>query len=108
MNETYDLNEIEEKFETNGYQELYLESLKTIAELKSQIESNQSSKGSLRKTQVLELLRQSPITIYDISMKLGISNKNVSSILCYLKNDEYRIATNSKKEKFLEDYDYEQ
>jgi hypothetical protein len=94
--------------EWKGWKNLYIQSLKNIEDLKSQIESNQSSKGSLRKTQVLELLRQNPITIYDISMKLDISNKNVSSILCYLKNDEYRIATNSKKEKFLEDYDYSQ
>jgi len=80
-----------------------------IEELKKQIEELKAKKGKGgpgRKEEVLAILKRQPTEIYDIAEELNISNKNVSSQLCYLKSDGYRIATNSKGQKFLEDHDY--
>lgn len=60
-------------------------------------------RGDGRKQEVLALLQNGPISIFDMAEQLGITNKNVSSQLCYLKKDGYAIATNSKGEKFLEE-----
>lgn len=59
-----------------------------------------------RKDEVLGLLQTKPMSIFEMSEALNISNKNVSSQLCYLKKDGHRIATNADGLKFLEGYDY--
>lgn len=76
--------------------------------IEEQILIIESSKNrtSKRKQEVLELLMSRPISIYDMSIELDITNKNVSSQLCYLKKDGHLICTNSSGCKFLEDYDY--
>ena len=62
-----------------------------IVELTIRLEA--SSKDG-RKSQVLELLRENTtISILEISSKLGISTKNVSSQLTYLRSDGYAIFT---------------
>ena len=65
-----------------------------------------SKTGEGRKEEVLAILKREPMTIYDISEELGISNKNVSSQLCYLKKDGIQIASDPEGRKFLWDYDY--
>lgn len=76
-----------------------------IDDLETKLDSikNRTSK---RKQEVLNLLQTKPISIFDMSVKLDITNKNVSSQLCYLKKDGYLICTNSQGQKFFEDYDY--
>lgn len=65
-----------------------------------QIENMKNGKG--RKAEVLEVLRaQSPITIVAMSETLGISTKNVSSQLTYLRQDGYNICTDVNGKKFL-------
>ena len=55
-----------------------------------------------RKSQVLELLREHrTISILEISSKLGISTKNVSSQLTYLRSDGYQIFTDPNGRKCL-------
>jgi len=54
-----------------------------------------------RKQQVLEILQQGPITIGAIATRLGISSRNVSSQLSYLRTDGYDICTSSIGKKFL-------
>ena len=78
-----------------------------IIELIDKLESSKN-RTSKRKQEVLDLLKLSPISIYDMSIKLDITNKNVSSQLCYLKKDGHLICTNSSGKKFLEDYDYDE
>lgn len=83
------------------------ELIKELIERDSLIESLSKNRTSKRKQEVLDLLKENPISIYDMSVKLDITNKNVSSQLCYLKKDGYLICTNSSGCKFLEDYDYD-
>lgn len=75
----------------------------TIQELEDKL-SRKRTDG--RKEEVLALLQTKPMSIYDMSEALNISNKNVSSQLCYLKKDGHRIATNADGQKFLEGFDY--
>ena len=61
-----------------------------------------NSKNGGRKSQVLELLRNSEnMSILNISTSLGISTKNVSSQLTYLRTDGYQIFTDPKGRKVL-------
>lgn len=56
-----------------------------------------------RKSQVLSILqRSSHITVAAIAERLGISARNVSSQMTYLRKDGWSIATDSLGRKFLE------
>jgi len=56
-----------------------------------------------RKQQVLDLLTKDIHSINELCTKLNISNRNVSSIICYLKTDGYKItSTRVGGETFLE------
>lgn len=46
-----------------------------------------------RKGQVLEMLQSDIYTITNISKTLGITHRNVSSVICYLKKDGHNITT---------------
>ena len=62
----------------------------------------ESKNDSGRKKQVLELLQNhESISILDISKKLDISTKNVSSQLTYLRTDGFKICTDNFGKKFL-------
>ena len=71
-----------------------------ILDLQVQLENSRNGKG--RKAEVLEVLRSAGnITIVAISERLGISTKNVSSQLTYLRQDGYNICTDVNGKKFL-------
>jgi biotin operon repressor len=71
-----------------------------ILDLQIKLQNSKSSDG--RKSQVLELLRTNGnLSILDISEKLKISTKNVSSQLTYLRTDGYKIFTDEKGRKVL-------
>lgn len=56
-----------------------------------------------RKSEVLKILTSAGhITVDAISQRIGISARNVSSQLTYLRRDGYAIATDSLGRKFLE------
>lgn len=61
-------------------------------------------RGDGRKIEVLRVLQErGHASIVAIAEAVGISAKNVSSQLVYLKKDGYKIATDSAGRKFLED-----
>lgn len=71
-----------------------------ILDLQVQLENARKKTG--RKEEVLQILKDnSPITIVSISEKLGISTKNVSSQLTYLRQNGYNICTDVNGKKFL-------
>lgn len=76
-----------------------------IRELKKElINILKIEKGEGRKEEVLNILRsEGKISILEISRKLNISVKNVSSQLCYLKKDGIKIGTSSDGRKFIEE-----
>jgi len=75
-----------------------------ILDLQVKLQNSKSSDG--RKFQVLELLREfGSLSILDISEKLKISTKNVSSQLTYLRTDGYQIFTDPRGRKVLYEVD---
>ena len=61
-----------------------------------------------RKAEVLALLQKGAITVDAIAKRIGISNRNVSSQLSYLRADGHAIATDSIGRKFLEKQEVKQ
>jgi len=56
-----------------------------------------------RKEEVLKILKEhGNIKVGDIAKLVGISERNVSSQLSYLRRDGIQIATDSKGRKFIE------
>lgn len=55
-----------------------------------------------RKDEVLEILQAGKVSVADIAKQIGISARNVSSQLTYLRRDGYPIGTDSKGRKFIE------
>ena len=56
-----------------------------------------------RKEELIDLLnREGRLNIKEIGGKMGISAKNVSSLLMYLKKDGVRICTDCEGRKFIE------
>ena len=71
-----------------------------IAELEAKLEAK--SLGG-RKAQVLEYLQKNGhCRVSSIAAALGISDRNVSSQMTYLRADGHSIATDSRGYKFLE------
>jgi len=55
------------------------------------------SKEKGRKDQVLELIRSNgKISIKDLALQIGISERNISSQLSYLRKDGLKFGKNSK------------
>lgn len=60
-------------------------------------------RGDGRKKEVRDILESGErYSIREIGEKLGISDKNVSSILSYLRKDGLKICTDSDGKKFVE------
>ena len=83
------------------FDSMELEDLYTlIFELEEKLESAKTNKG--RKSEVLDLLRNNKtMTIVEMAERLGISAKNVSSQLTYLRQEGYNICTNAQGRKFI-------
>lgn len=83
------------------FDSMELEDLYTlIFELEDKLESAKTNKG--RKSEVLDLLRKNEtLTIIEMAERLGISAKNVSSQLTYLRQEGFNICTNAQGRKFL-------
>lgn len=50
-----------------------------------------NSKGGGKKGELLEILKSGIFSVKECSIKMGISGRNVSSVLCYLRDDGYEI-----------------
>jgi biotin operon repressor len=56
-----------------------------------------------RKDEVLAILKRGAhVSVPQIAKEVGISDRNVSSQMSYLRKDGYKIATDSRGYKFLE------
>lgn len=61
-------------------------------------------KGDGRKEQVVALLREhGRLSIREMAELLGMTDKNISSQLSYLRKDGIKIATDSEGRKFIEE-----
>lgn len=76
-----------------------------IKELRSFVKGLKLERGEEggRKEELIDLLnREGRLNITEIGGKMGISAKNVSSLLMYLKKDGVRICTDCEGRKFIE------
>lgn len=76
-----------------------------IKELRSYVKGLKLERGEEggRKEELIELLnKEGRLNIKEIGGKMGISAKNVSSLLMYLKKDGVRICTDCEGRKFIE------
>jgi len=71
----------------------------TLAYLEDKLNKKVFKAG--RKEQVLKILQSGAITVGGIATRIGISARNVSSQLTYLRSDGYDICTSSTGKKFL-------
>ena len=79
------------------------ELIEKIQELETKIQELESRKSSGRKEQIISLLQEGRKTIDELSEKLGITNRNVSSQLSYLRKDGWKFGKDSKKRIFIEE-----
>ena len=78
----------------------------TKEELIATIKKMQASKDGGRKKEVLDLLisvGKKGIKIKDIAEQIGISERNVSSQLSYLRKDGHSIGSKSNGNKYIEE-----
>lgn len=76
-----------------------------IKELRSYVKGLKLERGEEggRKEELIDLLnREGRLNIKEIGGKMGISAKNVSSLLMYLKKDGVRVCTDCEGRKFIE------
>lgn len=76
-----------------------------IKELRSFVKGLKLERGEERgrKEELIDLLsNEGRLNIKEIGGKMGISAKNVSSLLMYLKKDGVRICTDCEGRKFIE------
>ena len=77
------------------------EAIAQIAEYRTIISAIEYQ-SSNRSTQVLNLLKQKPLTVTDIAIQLSTTNKNISSVLSALRKVGYRFSTDADNKKILE------
>jgi biotin operon repressor len=100
------VEELEER--GNNLYESLNETLEQVSELELVVcwlENQLGAKVSFkvgRKDEVLALLKAGRVTVAEIAKKIGISDRNVSSQLSYLRKDGIAIGTDSKGRKFIE------
>lgn len=75
-----------------------------LKELSRELKISFGDEGG-RKSEVRKLLEENKegISIIEIGERLGMSNKNVSSILSYLRKDGLRLGTRSDGRKYIEE-----
>ena len=84
------------------YEFLIADLLETIDCLDRDVETIVVEKPG-RKDEVLAILQRGKhVTVSQIAKEVGISERNVSSQMSYLRKDGHNIATDSRGAKFLE------
>lgn len=71
------------------------------AKLAYKLANSRSSQGSMRGKEIINLIEEAPTSIKDIAELLGISTRNVSSILSGLRKAGYIIHTDEQSRKYL-------
>ncbi len=81
-----------------------------IAELEAQLEfakkavknAKSNKEGPARKQQAIDLLiNKGPLSVLDMASELGITSKNVSSVLTAIRHMGYDIHTNGAGQKYI-------
>lgn len=81
-----------------SYDEMSKEELLVI------VKEMEEKKGEGRKDQVLNIIkREGKVSINDIANEIGISDRNVSSQLAYLRKDGWCFGKDSKKRIYIEE-----
>lgn len=62
-----------------------------LVELLKGVDSKVGIKGGGKKDELLGILKSGLFSVKEISGMMGISSRNVSSVLCYLRDDGYEI-----------------
>lgn len=76
-----------------------------IKELRSFVKGlklEKKEEGGRKEELIVLLSNEGRLNIKEISEKMGISAKNVSSLLMYLKKDGVRVCTDCEGRKFIE------
>jgi len=95
--------ETRETLETMEKEDL-LEMINLLQEEIESLKIQLSSRKKGRKQEVYDILKsEGPLNISQIAKKLGITTKNVSSQLTYLKSDGVKIFTDDNGKKFIHD-----
>ena len=77
------------------FSEMSKEELVSLVEGKN---VSKSGKRNGRKEEILGVLKGGIYSIKELGVKFGISNRNVSSIICYLRDDGYEFREISKSD----------
>ena len=64
---------------------------KELEMVMSGIGVSNNSKGGGRKEEVLGLLKLGVWSVKELSVKVGVSSRNISSVICYLRDDGIEI-----------------
>ena len=96
MNEIFGM--VREFVESNGDNKEMMREFKEGLKELLRVEKGEGRKGELR-----EILKSGErMSIKEIGEKMGISDKNVSSLLSYLRKEGMKICTDSDGRKFVE------
>lgn len=71
------------------------------AEMDEYVASEYAKTPARRKTQILTILQQGPVSMSDLSSRLNISRKNISSVLTYLRKAGSVINTFRNKATYF-------
>jgi biotin operon repressor len=94
----------EENIVMETTQPSYEDLVKRVIELETELAEIKANpvKAEGRKSEVLKYLQDNGhVKVADIAKHLGISDRNVSSQMTYLRKDGHEIATDSRGYKFL-------
>lgn len=72
-----------------------------LAKVAVALAAKQPARPAGRKDAVLDILKQGPASIQEMSDQIGISTKNVSSQLSYLRKDGYIVHTDHEGRKYI-------
>lgn len=94
--EKYDFIVVLEKVEWNN------EKIKELRKFVKGLKMERGEEGGRKEELILLLEKWGRLGIKEIGEKMGISSKNVSSLLLYLKKSGVKICTDSEGKKFIE------
>ena len=88
------------------YESMTKAELLAVIEEQGQMIEKLKGGGDGRKAQVLSIIqREGKVAIQDIAAEIGISDRNVSSQLAYLRKDGWNFGKDSKKRIYIETED---
>ena len=90
----------------SNYENMSKAELLSVIEEQNQVIEKLKGGGDGRKAQVLSIIqREGRVAIKEIADEIGISDRNVSSQLAYLRKDGWNFGKDSKKRIYIETED---